>query len=332
MRKKFISKKQTNKKKKKHLILKLILFICVIYLTYQVTTYVFIRMKLADTNEEFLLSMMEDSNHHLLYEKNNKNIIVKATRFLTGLDLDNPSYSLKQAFNYDSDKVKDTTNDTLVTNKVNYISDPKKTESKSPRVYIYNTHQHENYSMKNLEVYNITPNVIMASYLLREKLNNLSINTFVEERKIADVISNNGWSKNETYKASRTFIKEVIEDNKDLDLLIDLHRDSIIKDKSTISINKVNYAKLLFVVGTNNTNYSKNLERSKAISNKINSKYPGLSRGVITKEGEDVNGIYNQDLSEKIVLIECGGYENTIDEVSNSIDALSSVLKEYLGE
>ena len=59
--------------------------------------------------------------------------------------------------------------------KTKYIKDPNPTEVKEPRVYIYNTHQLENYSATNFEDYNITPNVLMASYMLKEKLNKNNI-------------------------------------------------------------------------------------------------------------------------------------------------------------
>ena len=50
------------------------------------------------------------------------------------------------------------------------------------------------------------------------------------------------------------------------------------------------------------------------------------------KEGAGVNGIYNQDVSSNMLLIECGGYENTIDEVANTTDILAAIITEYLGE
>ena len=64
----------------------------------------------------------------------------------------------------------------------------------------------------------------------------------------------------------------------------------------------------------------------------IKAKYPTLTKGVLTKEGTGVNGIYNQDLGGNIVLIECGGYESTIDEVMNTTEILSEIINEYLGE
>lgn len=44
----------------------------------------------------------------------------------------------------------------------------------------------------------------------------------------------------------------------------------------------------------------------------------------------NVNGIYNQDLNENMILLECGGYQNKIEEVNNTMILLSDVIKEYL--
>ena len=52
----------------------------------------------------------------------------------------------------------------------------------------------------------------------------------------------------------------------------------------------------------------------------------------IQKEGPGVNGIYNQDLSENIILLEVGANENTIEEVTNTLDIISQVIKEKINE
>ena len=62
----------------------------------------------------------------------------------------------------------------------------------------------------------------------------------------------------------------------------------------------------------------------------INSKYNGLSRGIYKKEGKGVNGVYNQDFNKNTILIEVGGEENTIDEVSNTCSILADILEEYI--
>jgi len=109
-----------------------------------------------------------------------------------------------------------------------------------------------------------------------------------------------------------------------------LHRDAIKKNASTITINNKKYAKVLFVVGLEHKNYKKNLSVVTEINNILNQKYPKLSRGIMKKEGKNVNGIYNQDLNKNIVLIELGGMENNLDEIMNTCIALSEVIEKYL--
>lgn len=344
--KKMARKRFRSKKKKKTLFkLRYLVYLGIIYFTYQVTTGILMNHQLATSNEQFLLAMMNDSNHHILYEKNNKNIVHQLTKLLTNIDMNQPVAMLENTFHYKtSDKTEskqevaklvsqEVDDSKQKTQETNFIHDPKPNEiSKDPRVYIYNTHQLENYSMKNLEAYNITPNVMMATYLLREKLNKAGISTIAEESNLNDFMKENKWTVKDPYKASRQFLNQTLEKNKNLELLIDIHRDAIPKTSSTISINGKDYAKVLFVIGMNNQNYQVNTTLSQKLSDMINQKYPKLSRGVLPKKGAGVNGVYNQDISGKIILIECGGYENTIDEVSNTIEVLSEVIKEYLGE
>ena len=41
---------------------------------------------------------------------------------------------------------------------------------------------------------------------------------------------------------------------------------------------------------------------------------------------------YNQDLSEKAILLEFGGHENSLDEIYRSVDAVAEVFSEYYWE
>ena len=142
----------------------------------------------------------------------------------------------------------------------------------------------------------------------------------------------NNWSYNYSYRASRYFLEETLKKNNNLDLIIDLHRDAISREASTIEYDGKKYAKVLFVVGKDYDTYEKNMELTNKLNDIFKSYIPNISRGVIVKGGSNVNGIYNQDLNQNIVLIECGGSENTIDEVINTINVLSNVIKDYLGD
>lgn len=49
-------------------------------------------------------------------------------------------------------------------------------------------------------------------------------------------------------------------------------------------------------------------------------------------EGPGVHGIYNQDLAPNVILLEMGGNENTYEEVINTIDLITPIIKEKIDE
>ncbi|NAP01655.1 stage II sporulation protein P, partial [Halomonas sp. MG34] len=115
----------------------------------------------------------------------------------------------------------------------------------------------------------------------------------------------------------------------EIQYVFDLHRDSIAREKTTKKLNGENYARIMFVVGLEHPNHEKNLKVATELHHLIEKKYPGLSRGVITKAGAGVNGIYNQDLTENALLVEVGGVGNNMDELYRSADAIADVFGEF---
>lgn len=290
---------------------------------------VLMNIKLTSSNEEFLLNMMKDANYYTKYE--NSNFLSKVMNYIYAIDITKPVSILESSFNY-INQFDEEYNPEELEETSKHITDPNPVDINNPIVYIYNSHQLENYNSSNYEVYNITPNVMMASYMLKEKLNNLGIPTIVEEGNITEFIRLNNWNYDYSYLASRYFIEGALEEYPSLKYFIDLHRDSVKKDYSTTVINGKSYAKVLFVVGLEHENYRYNLELANYINNKIKAKYPTLTRGVLTKQGKNVNGIYNQDISKNSILIELGAYENKIEEVLNTIEIISEILKEIINE
>ena len=211
-----------------------------------------------------------------------------------------------------------------------YIVDPVSNESSDPVIYIYNTHQTEAYALGYLEPYSIKPTVLLASYMLREKLNDLNIPTIVETSNVTDMLNAYGWKYGYSYKVSRMMLEEAKKNNPTLKYFIDLHRDAGTHAKTTTTINNETYAKVLFVVGLDHDNYTPNLNLANELNTIFNKYYPSLSRGVITKSGKGVNGIYNQDFDQNTILIEIGGQYNTVDEVNNTISAFSDILFKYI--
>ena len=191
-------------------------------------------------------------------------------------------------------------------------------EEESPLIYIYNSHQTEEYQSSTYAEFSINPTVVMNDYILEDIFNKNGYKTLVEERSIKEVLNNNKWKYVNSYKASRIFLEDVIVKNPSLKYFIDVHRDSLKRDKTTITIDGKDYAKIIFLIGTDNSNYQSNLDLTERINNKLNEYYPGLSKGIYKKGGEGVNGVYNQDFSPNTILVEMGGYENTTNEVLNT--------------
>ena len=200
-----------------------------------------------------------------------------------------------------------------------------------PKIYIYNTHQLEEYAKNKYEKYNVTPNVLMAAYIFREKLNGLGLPTIVEQTEINEILKMNSWKYYKSYDVTRMLINQAKKDYTSLEYFIDLHRDSVSHNKTYLKIGSKEYAKVMFIVGLENKNYKENLAFTEGFHEAINKKYPSLSRGIYKKQGKGVNGVYNQDIDKHVILIELGGVDNTIEEVTNTIDALSEVLFEYIG-
>ncbi|RUQ32852.1 stage II sporulation protein P [Peribacillus cavernae] len=194
---------------------------------------------------------------------------------------------------------------------------------KEKTVYIYHSHSWESYlplikgAKKADEAVSTDQraNVIAVGDKLEEELNNKGIGVEHSTEKIADY--------NTAYSLSREKVQEAMASNKDLKILIDIHRDSQPRRITTTTIKGTDYARLFFIVGKEHKNFEKNLEYAKEINKKIEEKYPGLSRGVFIKGKSEGNGIYNQDIADRALLIEFGGVENNLTELSNSVKAFS---------
>lgn len=210
------------------------------------------------------------------------------------------------------------------------INEEKPPVLKEPLIYIYNSHQTEEYAPSTFLEYTINPTVMISNYILEEQFNNAAYQTIVEERSIKEKLNENNWKYSSSYKASRIYLEDIKQKNPTLKYFIDVHRDSLVKDKTTIEINNKKYAKLLFIIGLENPNYEANLKFTEEINNKINEKYPNLSKGIYKKSGSGVNGVYNQDFSPYTILIEVGGYQNTPTEVMNSSLAFSECFLEVI--
>jgi len=206
----------------------------------------------------------------------------------------------------------------------------KETVNSDYLVYLYNTHQTESYSRDVNILYD--PTIMRATLYLKEQLGNYGINAHFEDRSISDVLTKNKWNYASSYKASRYFLEDTIINYPTIKYFFDIHRDSGSYNSTTLCVDDACYAKILFVIGLENANHDQNYKMALKLNDKLNNRLSGLSRGIIGKEGKGVNGVYNQDFSQNLLLIEIGGENNHISEVFRSIDILTEVLSEYIKE
>ena len=303
------------KRKRKFKYKIIIYFICILFSIY-LMTFISDRIRLFIPNKLIIENIFKNSNY-AYKDKENNHITVKLYSHIKENLFNSPVNLLKNEL-----KVSDREE------KIEFMY----AENDSPRIYIYNSHQGEKYSMKYLEEYNIVPDVLMASLMLKDKLESNNISTVVEESDILKYMKENNLDHSGSYKASRIYLEKIINNYPNMNLYIDLHRDAATHKVSTTTINNKPCAKVLFVIGLENSNYKKNLEKVTKLNNIILEKYPTLTRGIMKKQGYGVNGIYNQDLDERVILIEIGGHENNIEEINNTLDLIAEVIGEYLNE
>lgn len=329
--------KKVKLKKKKKINYKKLILVFIFMITVIITIKKISKNNPNIDNKEYLSYLINES-----YKKKDTSTLVVSLilKVFANIDLSKPSTflsykkikevpvthnnTIKEEYNkednYDPDEQEKITSYITVDNNID-----------DPVLYIYNTHQLETYSNEGLKN-NMVPNVMMAGSLLKDRLNKKGVKTVFEDTNLYNFISEMGLPKNELYGGSRVFISNAKEKYPSLKYYIDIHRDSIDKNISTININDKNYARILFVLGITNSNYKENSNMMSKMSEMINNKYPKLSRGVYEVDIPDWPEIYNQDIDKNVILIELGAKDNTMNEVLNSIDVLSDVIKEYIEE
>lgn len=311
-----------NKKKKKHIIKKS-LFIMTFLLSIFFTIRLLASISIKDQQDEFLTFLLENQNIYLEDKRQGFSYFHKMMMKLLNIDLASPLTFLNRDY-------KGLTSNTVVKLKKSETNKKIETKKENPTIYIYNTHQTEEYKPTSYLEYSVNPNVLMASYILEEQLSKKGHVVLVEEESVSKLRTTLGLNYAGSYKVTRSMMENAKKNNPTLKYYIDLHRDSLTRDKTTLTVDGKSYAKILFIVGLENSNYQENLDFTNKISELLNQKVKGLSKGIYKKEGPLVNGVYNQDFSNRVILIELGGNENTIDEVYRSLIVLGEVLDEVI--
>lgn len=201
------------------------------------------------------------------------------------------------------------------------------------KVIIYHTHTCESYTPTEQYWYEGTGNfrttdldysVVRVGEELKSQLESYGCEV-IHDKTLHDYPAYNG-----SYSRSLKTVQNIINENKDVDIVIDLHRDAIADSSYApkVKIGEELVSQLLFVIGTDkanpeHTSWSQNLKFAVKAQTKSNSLYPGLFKPIILR-----NSTYNQNVAKAACIIEVGATGNTLEESMNSMKYLAKVLQE----
>ena len=204
-------------------------------------------------------------------------------------------------------------------------------------VFIYHTHNRESFlpelglgpQADPADAYDPNINITAVGRTLANMLGRRGISAVLSNTDYPSEVEAFEYAKSYAYSA-RT-VREALAAYPDVRLIVDLHRDSLGREATTVTIGGVPYARLCFVVGGRNPHRAKNEALAHKLHQAAESRLPGISRGVLTKSSHG-HAEYNQSLSPYSVLVEAGGPYNTFAELYRSMDVLADAIAAVIGD
>lgn len=209
----------------------------------------------------------------------------------------------------------------------------------APRILIYHTHTTEAYTMTDTYKYQEAgqwrtheqdKSIVAVGELLAKTLseqygcNVIHDTTDHEPPKLAT-----------SYSRSVETMLAYKKQYPSLTMFIDVHRDAG-KDRSTVTIDGKQVAKMMFVVGTGEgatgtgfkemPDFESNFALANAITENLRLVNSGLMRNIRVKTGR-----YNQHVSSQCLLVEMGDNANTLDDVLNAVPYLARAIVDVMG-
>lgn len=209
------------------------------------------------------------------------------------------------------------------------------TDNKEPQILIYHTHSQEGFA-DSVAGDNSTTIVGVGDYLTEILQEDYGYNV-IHNRNVYDFIDGE-LDRNRAYALAEVDVKQILEENPSIEVIIDLHRDGVKEETHLVTeVNGKPTAQFMFF---NGLSYSKrngvidylpnpyiedNLALSLQLKLASEQYYPGLSRRIYLKSLR-----YNLHLRPKSLLVEAGAQTNTLEEMMNAMEPLAFVLHQVL--
>ena len=196
----------------------------------------------------------------------------------------------------------------------------KRNKVNGKKIYIYNTHQSESY---------IGGNTVMdAAVVLSNHLKEKGYEVVLETNDFEQYCREHNLTYNDLYVVSNKYLNEALVHYGGFDLCIDLHRDSVPREYTYVTLDGKKYAKIMMVVGGSAKYVESVKKNSTTIINNVNKHKNGIMKNMMVRD----IAYYNQEVCEGIILIECGSDHNTFDEVKRSLEYLAMGIDDFLRE
>lgn len=125
------------------------------------------------------------------------------------------------------------------------------------------------------------------------------------------------------YNRSRRTALQLLKERPDA--IFDIHRDSAPAQAYFTTVNGINAARVMIVVGRSNPNEKTNLEFARRIKYMSDVLYPGMMRGIFMGKGD-----YNQDLYPTALIFEIGTENMSQDLAENGATCMGDVITQVL--
>ena len=146
--------------------------------------------------------------------------------------------------------------------------------------------------------------------------------------------------RSKAYDYAREYLEPLLEENPEIQVVIDLHRDGVSEDRHLVTeINGKPTAQILFYNGLSYTNRSGKLEYlpnpyiednlafSFQLEYQAAEYYPEFYRGIYLAGYR-----YNLHMRPRSLLLEAGAQTNTVQEVKNAMEPFADILNRVLEE
>lgn len=208
-------------------------------------------------------------------------------------------------------------------------------DTESPQILIYHSHSQETFadSREGEEADTI---VGVGDYLTQLLTENYGYKV-VHLKEQFDMASGE-LDRSSAYDYARDYLEPYLQENPDIQVIIDLHRDGVPEDRHLVTeINGKPTAQILFYNGLSytiekgsldylpNPYIQQNLAFSFQLEYQAAQYYPEFYRGIYLAGYR-----YNLHLRPRSILLEAGAQTNTIQEVKNAMEPFADILNKVL--